>query len=360
MITTHNFLFLTTLILSFHFFHSADANKCIPPSACGAIRDISYPFRLKSDPNHCGHPKFELTCENNVTFLYLNSIKYHVKAINYQNSKIRLVDASIINNDICSFPTHSSYPHTSKDFSSSPYYYPEPFQELFVNLISCPSPMNKSSLFIDITQHCASNLSHPRFSYVHVGRIMASKVPHLCGVDINVVISRRGFMILKNASLSQIHQSILYGFELNFCYNCNEKYTIWDQLLIRYEYTLYLTIPLAILGVSLPVTIIIGITALLLLPYTPRWEWIQGYYYYEAMGSPTSISYMVWFLIYKFRRRHLSVFEGVESFLQSDNKLVPIRYSYSDIKKMTKNFKDKLGEGGFGSVYKGKLRSDIY
>ncbi|XP_047968615.1 rust resistance kinase Lr10-like isoform X2 [Salvia hispanica] len=63
------------------------------------------------------------------------------------------------------------------------------------------------------------------------------------------------------------------------------------------------------------------------------------------------------FLIYKFRRRRLSSFEVVESFLQSDNKLAPIRYSYSDIKKMTKNFKDKLGQGGFGSVYKGKLRS---
>ena len=50
-------------------------------------------------------------------------------------------------------------------------------------------------------------------------------------------------------------------------------------------------------------------------------------------------------------------FEGVESFLQSDNKFTPIRYSYSDIKKMTKNFEDKLGQGGFGSVYKGKLRS---
>ncbi|XP_047970526.1 rust resistance kinase Lr10-like [Salvia hispanica] len=63
------------------------------------------------------------------------------------------------------------------------------------------------------------------------------------------------------------------------------------------------------------------------------------------------------FLIYKFRRRRLSSFEGVESFLQSDNKLAPIRYSYLDIKKMTKNFKDKLGQGGYGSVYKGKLRS---
>ncbi|TYI96041.1 hypothetical protein E1A91_D01G041600v1 [Gossypium mustelinum] len=47
----------------------------------------------------------------------------------------------------------------------------------------------------------------------------------------------------------------------------------------------------------------------------------------------------------------------IEEFLQSQNNLVPIRYSYKEIKKMTKSFKDKLGEGGYGSVFKGKLRS---
>ncbi|XP_027174803.1 rust resistance kinase Lr10-like [Coffea eugenioides] len=36
---------------------------------------------------------------------------------------------------------------------------------------------------------------------------------------------------------------------------------------------------------------------------------------------------------------------------------MPIRYSYREIRTMTKNFKEKLGEGGYGMVYKGKLRS---
>ena len=49
--------------------------------------------------------------------------------------------------------------------------------------------------------------------------------------------------------------------------------------------------------------------------------------------------------------------DAVENFLQSHNNLMPIRYSYSQIKKMTKCFKEKLGEGGYGSVYKGKLQS---
>ncbi|XP_011037147.1 PREDICTED: probable receptor-like protein kinase At5g39030 [Populus euphratica] len=63
------------------------------------------------------------------------------------------------------------------------------------------------------------------------------------------------------------------------------------------------------------------------------------------------------FLIYKWRRRHLSVYDTVEQFLQGQNNLMPVRYSYSDIRKITRGFKDKLGEGGFGTVYKGKLRS---
>ncbi|KAK9046853.1 hypothetical protein V6N11_052726 [Hibiscus sabdariffa] len=36
---------------------------------------------------------------------------------------------------------------------------------------------------------------------------------------------------------------------------------------------------------------------------------------------------------------------------------MPIRYSYNEIRRMTRDFSNKLGAGGFGSVFKGKLRS---
>ncbi|PVH38205.1 hypothetical protein PAHAL_5G198300 [Panicum hallii] len=45
----------------------------------------------------------------------------------------------------------------------------------------------------------------------------------------------------------------------------------------------------------------------------------------------------------------------IESFLQKNGNLHPKRYHYADVKRMTKSFAVKLGQGGFGAVYKGNL-----
>ncbi|CAL5206570.1 unnamed protein product [Lathyrus oleraceus] len=50
----------------------------------------------------------------------------------------------------------------------------------------------------------------------------------------------------------------------------------------------------------------------------------------------------------------------IEKFLEDYRALKPTRYSYSDIKRITNNFKNELGQGAYGTVYKGKLSSDIY
>ena len=47
--------------------------------------------------------------------------------------------------------------------------------------------------------------------------------------------------------------------------------------------------------------------------------------------------------------------QNIEAFLKTHGSLALKRYKLSQIKQMTKNFKEKLGQGGFGTVYKGKL-----
>ncbi|KAI9071090.1 hypothetical protein K1719_046943 [Acacia pycnantha] len=49
----------------------------------------------------------------------------------------------------------------------------------------------------------------------------------------------------------------------------------------------------------------------------------------------------------------------LETFLKDYHALKPTRFSYADIKRMTHKFKDKLGEGAHGTVFKGKLSTEI-
>ena len=50
----------------------------------------------------------------------------------------------------------------------------------------------------------------------------------------------------------------------------------------------------------------------------------------------------------------------VKKFLEDYKALKPSRYSFADVKRITNQFKDKLGEGGYGTVYKGKLSDEIF
>lgn len=67
-------------------------------------------------------------------------------------------------------------------------------------------------------------------------------------------------------------------------------------------------------------------------------------------------------IIFCFRRRLLKdrskPQKDFEAFLKNNGPLAVRRYSYPDIKKMTNSFAEKLGQGGYGSVYKGKIHGD--
>ncbi|KAG4398070.1 hypothetical protein AAZX31_10G258300 [Glycine max] len=54
-------------------------------------------------------------------------------------------------------------------------------------------------------------------------------------------------------------------------------------------------------------------------------------------------------------RRENPTHRIIEGFLKEHGPLPTARYSYSEVKKLTNSFRKQLGQGGFGSVYKGQL-----
>ncbi|KAL8538018.1 hypothetical protein ACS0TY_000104 [Phlomoides rotata] len=364
-------------------------------SACGDIRNISYPFRLKNDPQHCGHPRYELECENNVTtIVYPNSHKYRVKAIDYVNGTMRVADV-LVNNNICSFPYFSLdqlFPY-GLNFRTS----------IIISLMRCPYPLKNSSLFThELPTHCHHPSNSSTHTYIKLGHVNATDVGDNCTVYTTRTSWK--FKDLENVSFSEIHDSLLYGFQVDWmsfmseCIKCyggwkcpHKEYevvscrhglggmleSVWDLIKQQYgsDFVIYVVV---FAGVTLPAKIILGFTSGYtfiifgfhlhgpdpfrsnvflsnVFRHADRLPMIIGLFF--AVRVIIVLPFVIWFLIYKFGRSRLSRFADIEDFLQSENNLIPMRYSYSDIKKMTRGFREKLGQGGYGTVYKGKLRS---
>ncbi|KDP42824.1 hypothetical protein JCGZ_23766 [Jatropha curcas] len=279
-------------------------NSHCAPSSCGNISNIIYPFRLETDPSNCGDHRYSLSCENNVTVLYLNDARYYVRAINYNNFTLRLVDAGLDQHD------YFSIPH---------------FPLLDMSLrIHIPISNTNGQIQKDIPDDLTATALMDSCSIETVSLFPAAK-------DFNIK--------KKDISFIDIHRGLAFGFEISwFNINCIHKCVNngcyldpKNHIQCYYSDILFL----------FPILMEAGLMFL-------------------AARCLCGTPFVTAFFIYKWRRRHLSGYNTIEEFLQSHNNLMPIRYAYSDIKKMTGGFKEKLGEGGLGCVYKGKLRSSQF
>ena len=66
------------------------------------------------------------------------------------------------------------------------------------------------------------------------------------------------------------------------------------------------------------------------------------------------------FIFYRYNKLKREHKLNIQKFLEDYRACKPSRYSYADIKRITNNFKDKLGQGGYGTVYKGKLSNEVF
>ncbi|TQE10413.1 hypothetical protein C1H46_004010 [Malus baccata] len=213
--------------------------------SCGNI-DISSPFRLKGDPQHCGNRTYELTCEENVTVLYLYNRKFYAKAINYNNFTIRVVDAAVQKKD-----NYYSIPRYS--FTSSSFSYRDPYSTYLVRLtwssnspdistsytarpiifMNCPNPMHSPGLVETAPcvkdGTCSSNSSLSNglrmFSYSIFGwngPITSLDLGESCEITQMLMVSPSlsvQDMHQHLTSCEGIYSEIAHGFELSWFYH---------------------------------------------------------------------------------------------------------------------------------------------
>ncbi|CAJ2674593.1 unnamed protein product [Trifolium pratense] len=361
-------------------------------SSCGKISTITHPFRLKLDPDHCGNNKYELDCSNNVTILKLYDGEYLVESINYNNYTIRIVDLNIQSTDCSSLPRFFLYQQnftSKKNINSFQYgfvrrnhmirYYEGIRLSRPVIYMKCTSPPSKvvDRYYAD-TASCLD-----QHTYAIVGDLQFGILEPQCRVMFVTLTSFWGPTLeftsnnpIGNISYIDIHKALGYGFEISWmqaacrcddcylndpagqihCYNprcpdCDHWWVPMASLLFDYVIGILRGF-CEVAGMNKfkehtnqnPIANEVGIfTGKHVLPYITA-RIMLGIILFSVL------------LIYTYRRRHASIYENIEDFLQ-DNTLMPIRYSYKEIKQMTKGFKVKLGEGGYGDVYRGNLIS---
>ncbi|XP_019428730.1 PREDICTED: LEAF RUST 10 DISEASE-RESISTANCE LOCUS RECEPTOR-LIKE PROTEIN KINASE-like 2.1 [Lupinus angustifolius] len=403
-------LFISTTLLLFQLTYSINHHQPCSPSSCGKIHNITYPFRLKSDPIHCGDSRYELECNNNnnstLLLLPLFSAKYIVQHIDYNAYKIILTDPGVVQDSTCSFIPRYFLSYTSfktiigpDDFGSEPFTNPSYLYR--VGYFNCTNPVTINDDYdlkyvkVDVSncteygnnEHVYVVLETTLFDYrvsdIRVG--CSLKVATLAGTRLSEIGN-------DNVSYDEIRRVVAEGFEVSWfaivcedecgkgvdCEVVDEKsgQVKCDKRYCHYAY--HTTDKCGFLQQIIGYTaaylrgIIIGIYSRISFS-TRLLDNPVGLHYFDAgtyigrniLPSFVAIRYLfgvaffLLLMIFKWRRRHLSMYENIENFLLDNNNLNPIRYEYKEIKKMSGGFNVKLGQGGFGSVYKGKLRSGV-
>ncbi|KAK2453234.1 LEAF RUST 10 DISEASE-RESISTANCE LOCUS RECEPTOR-LIKE PROTEIN KINASE 2.1 [Trifolium repens] len=241
-------ILVVVVVLLLPFPCRASTKHACPPSSCGKISNISYPFRLKNDPKHCGDNRYELSCENNVTtILYLYSSKYHVQSINYNNFTIRLVDPGIQQSNCSSLPFYSlsrsdfcdTYTNKNNiyddDNNNNNNNCADPYQVsssgerehidevmdsnglLFEHIVylNCSHQVTNNHKYVD-TVPCINQNSKGYYIYAIAGDLIARDFQVGCHIELVAPTSWFRGLKRKQISYDVIHKALVYGFEISW------------------------------------------------------------------------------------------------------------------------------------------------
>ncbi|GKU90252.1 hypothetical protein SLEP1_g4262 [Rubroshorea leprosula] len=323
---------LSLLFLFLSFFTLTVQGRTVCSSVCGNITDIRYPFRLESDPLDCGVPVYQLSCENDQTILNFLSGRYYVKRISYEERVIRLVDFNLA--DVrCSLPfTNLSMADVLWDgrYSAVLSYH-------HVNFLTCSKNLTDPAY---TRVPCLSGNAHHVFVNISNYYLFPDEIPASCEKTswVPTVYDESK----KNLSYETISKMLEEGFDVGWTVDCWYCKLAYGDCYLKSEDKPY------------------RYNCSYDDDYVPTWQIILAFLMLILIGLILLVRFILAPLVVIGIILHMCITtrkknKNVENFAQGQQFSTTKRYSYADVMSMTNNLEDKLGQGGFGSVYRGQL-----
>ncbi|TYG94424.1 hypothetical protein ES288_A11G187500v1 [Gossypium darwinii] len=333
------------LILSPKPVFSNNYLSCSVRSSCGNISDIGYPFWGLNRPESCGYPGFKLSCSESELEITINSATYRVLAINKASQTLH-VSRTDYSENLC--PTHlinSTFESETSPFRQNGdsqdirlYYGCQPLTAP-QNLTSIPGISNRFECTINNTNIVGYYVTR-EFAGTVIGNFLRS-----CSNSVIIPVPNSQVPSLEEGrDADDLEEAAKIGFQLwwsaddALCNSCVNKGGQCGRNLVSGELKCYCSDG----EVCSP-------------------DKKDGKVLKLGLGLVVAITILICFLVLWFKGKSL-LNQGkkkedarIEAFIKKFGSLAPRRYSYAEIKKMTNKFNHKLGQGGFGSVYKGKL-----
>ncbi|CAN6724942.1 unnamed protein product [Malus baccata var. baccata] len=367
-----------------------EEENCRRNASCGDLLDIRYPFSLRTGSEvNCPRYPAKLSCEHNRTTLNLVNATYYVKGpIDYENHTIHVVDPGLLN-DTCPFrplnwltsDNFSQYSYTYRYVYEYRYGYGYLLAVDYISVFDCLSPVESPDYVKINCSTTNSSSATTSYSYIKVKDGVDNLQPS-CSLT-GIVLSST--QVGSDLSFSYIRDHLRSGIELDWDILLSYCYYRYQSLHCEYGFIGFgesmkhdLIEAAKIIGWFLMARMILGVFILLgfccyklYWKKFPKHEAVEEFLldavqkFLDACKNVRRRKYFysdVKMIVVSLKQLSQGVYskkfrkdEAVEEFLDAYKNLMPRRYSYSDIKKITMAFKDKLGQGGFGSVFKGEL-----